>query len=145
METVDLKVSAAALLGGCPDEYVWVGKALVHESVVILEDVTLGTGVIIGPFCKIPAFVAIGDATVLHDNVVLSTLAEVGERCILFSGVMLGVNCKVGDDVRMHVQSHLAAGGKIGNRCEIGPHVALVGSNVKDDTSITWAGKVTRL
>jgi UDP-3-O-[3-hydroxymyristoyl] glucosamine N-acyltransferase len=62
-----------------------VGPLAVVDADVVLEaDVWIGAGVVIGNGCRI------GSASELRPNVVLYPQTQLGERCLIHSGVVLG-------------------------------------------------------
>jgi UDP-3-O-[3-hydroxymyristoyl] glucosamine N-acyltransferase len=68
-----------------------VGRAVHVGPFAVLEDeVELADEVVIGAGCVIGAGSRIGAASVLHPRVVLYPRTEVGARCLLHSGVVLG-------------------------------------------------------
>lgn len=77
----DARVAESVRLG----EEVEIGPyAVVGESVTIGEGVSIGAGCVVGDDSRV------GDGTVLHPRVVLYPRTEVGARCIIHAGVVLG-------------------------------------------------------
>lgn len=66
--------------------------ASVGAGVTIGGGVAVGENVVIGPGCHIGDRVRLGDATVLHANVTIYSDCELGERCIVHSGAVIGAD-----------------------------------------------------
>jgi UDP-3-O-[3-hydroxymyristoyl] glucosamine N-acyltransferase len=76
--------------------------AVIEETAVLSEDVSvgahsyigsrvrIGAGVLVGPSCTIENGVTIGAATVLHPGCVLRESVQIGERCIIHSNAVVG-------------------------------------------------------
>lgn len=63
---------------------------VIHPSVIMGEQVSLGSGVQIGAGCIIEDNVSIGDATVLRSRVTICQGSKIGKNCILHPGVIIG-------------------------------------------------------
>lgn len=56
------------------------------------EGVTAGESVVIGPGCHVGDGVVLGDGTVLHANVTIYHGCELGRRCIVHAGAVIGAD-----------------------------------------------------
>lgn len=148
------------------------GKSGLHPTAVIEEEVELGEGVSLGAFATIGRGARIGAGTrigahsvlgarttvgsdcVLHSQVTLYSGVQVGDRCIIHSGVRLGADgfgfvfhegehrkipqvggCRIGDDVEIGANSTVDRGSigdtvvgkgtKIDNLVHVGHNVVL--------------------
>lgn len=59
---------------------------VIGADCVIADDVVIGAGCVIGDGCTVKA------GTYLHPNVTLAAQTEIGERCIIHSGAVLGAD-----------------------------------------------------
>ena len=88
-----------------PSSEPWVHpSAVVHPSAHIAEQVRLGPGVVVGEGARlesgvvvgahgiIGAGVRIGSESYLHPRVTVADQCEIGQRCILHSGVVIGAD-----------------------------------------------------
>ncbi len=68
-------------------------SAAIHESASIAADAVIGPGVVIGRNVKI------GSGSIIKANTVLEQDAVIGEDCILHPGVVVSYACELGDRV----------------------------------------------
>ena len=64
----------------------------IHPSAVIDADAFIADSAIIGPLCVVERGAKVGAHTQLKSRVTLSEFCEVGERCIVHSGVVIGAD-----------------------------------------------------
>ncbi len=83
----------------------------IHPSAVIAESAVIGNGVTIGPFCVIGEQVQIGERSVLDANVVIESNTTIGTDCVIKSQVMIGHDCVLGNHVRLHAGVSIGAEG----------------------------------
>ena len=74
-------------------------RAGIHPTAVVDPTAELGEGVHVGALAVIGAHVRIGARTVIHPHVVLYPDAEVGDDCLLHSGVHVRERCRLGHRV----------------------------------------------
>lgn len=140
--------------------------ALVHPTAIVSQEALLGEGVQIGPYSVVGPRVKIGDGTKLSSYVHIEGDTEIGARCTIFPGAVLGAPAQarlsksvrsglsIGDDnaIREHVTVHssMKEGGRtlIGHRNLLmaGAHVAhdcVVGSDITMANMATLGGHVT--
>ena len=86
-------------------------KSGIHPSAVIAESAVIGNGVTIGPFCVIGEKVQIGDCSALDANVVIEANTTIGSDCVLKSQVIIGHDCVLGHHVRLHAGVSVGAEG----------------------------------
>ncbi len=131
---------AGALLSPPPPAY----APGVHATAVVAQDVVLGSGVSIGPYCVIQAGAAIGDRSVLVAHTYVGHGARLGSDCVLHAHVSVRERSWIGDRVIVHNGSVIGADGfgyskqgeawikipqvgvvEIGNDVEIGANVTI--------------------
>ena len=83
----------------------------IHPSAVIAESAVIGNGVTIGPFCVIGEQVQIGERSVLDANVVIESNTTIGTDCVIKSQVVIGHDCVLGNHVRLHAGVSIGAEG----------------------------------
>ncbi|WP_296245179.1 MULTISPECIES: UDP-3-O-(3-hydroxymyristoyl)glucosamine N-acyltransferase [unclassified Psychrobacter] len=83
----------------------------IHPSAVIAESAVLGNEVTIGPFCVIGENVQIGNRSALSANVIIEANTIIGNDCVLKSQVVIGHDCVLGDHVRLHAGVSIGAEG----------------------------------
>jgi UDP-3-O-[3-hydroxymyristoyl] glucosamine N-acyltransferase len=81
----------------------------VHPSAYVDETARLDPGVHVGPLAVIGARVRIGARTVVHAHAVVYPDVEIGEDCVLHSGVHVRERCRLGR--RVIVQNGAVVGG----------------------------------
>ena len=67
-------------------------SASIGAGCIIGAQVHLGENVVIGPACVIGDYAALGDDCRLHANVTLYADCQLGRRCIVHSGVVIGAD-----------------------------------------------------
>jgi UDP-N-acetylglucosamine acyltransferase len=65
-------------------------SAIVDPSARVESGAELGNGVIVGPWCRVGPHVRIGNDTVLDSSVVVDGHTEIGARCRLHHGAVIG-------------------------------------------------------
>ncbi|HXC16198.1 MAG TPA: acyl-ACP--UDP-N-acetylglucosamine O-acyltransferase [Holophagaceae bacterium] len=66
-------------------------SASVHPSSVVAEDVELGEGAVIGPFCVVEGPSRIGAGTLLKSHAAVGPHTEIGADCVLFPHATVGM------------------------------------------------------
>ena len=107
------------------------------SGIIIGDDVTLGTGVIINHGVKRP--------TTIGDRVYIWHKSVVGHDCIIEDDVVVGVGVCISGEVRIGEYSYIGVGSVISPRVSIGKYCMIgAGSNVIHDTVIpdgeVWCG-----
>ncbi|MBM3252780.1 MAG: UDP-3-O-(3-hydroxymyristoyl)glucosamine N-acyltransferase [Candidatus Omnitrophica bacterium] len=74
----------------------------IHKTAVIGENVKLGRGVAIGPYCVIEDNVSIGDKTVLYAGVYVGHNTKIGQDCLIYPHVSIRENITIGSRVIIH-------------------------------------------
>ena len=64
----------------------------IHPSAVVHPDASIADTAIIGPLCVIERGAKVGEYSQLKSRVTLGEFCEVGERCIVHSGVVIGAD-----------------------------------------------------
>jgi UDP-3-O-[3-hydroxymyristoyl] glucosamine N-acyltransferase len=110
----------------------------IHATAVIGGDVTLGSGVSIGPYCVVGDGAEIGDGTILGSHCIVGAGCRIGDDCRLVARVTLGGVTFVGDRVTIHPGAVLGADGfkfeVVGGRVVKIPQIGAV--IVEDDVEI---------
>ncbi|WP_369793658.1 UDP-3-O-(3-hydroxymyristoyl)glucosamine N-acyltransferase [Limnohabitans sp. Rim11] len=66
--------------------------ANIHPSAVVHPDAMIADSAIIGPLCVVERGAKVGDHSQLKSRVTLGEFCEVGQRCIVHSGVVIGAD-----------------------------------------------------
>jgi len=139
----------------------------VSPHAVLHASVSLGKEVTVGPFCVIGENVKIGDGTVLTSHVVIGKNVKIGSHCKLHSFVTLYDNVEMGHNVVLHAGTVVGSDGfgyylagekwetipqisgvRIGNDVHIGANAAIdrgclshtvIGKGVKIDNLVQVA------
>jgi len=80
--------------------------------------------------------------SVLHPSVQKSGLAEVGAGCIMFPGVVLGVEAHIGDHVVVHANASVGPGAIVEDFATIGPGARVCGVVVVGEAASVGANSV---
>ena len=83
----------------------------IHPSAVIAESAVIGNEVTIGPFCVIGEQVQIGDRSAIDAHVVIEANTSIGTDCVFKSQVVIGHDCVLGNYVRLHAGVSVGAEG----------------------------------
>ena len=143
----------------------------VHPSAVVADDVQLGEGVSIGPWCVLESGVRVGERTVVMAGCFLGQESSVGSDGILYPHVSVRERTRIGDRVIIHNGAVIGSDGfgyvpgsdgswmkipqigtvEIGNDVEIGANVTIdrarlgttvIGNGVKIDNLVQVAHNV---
>ena len=74
----------------------------IHSTAVIADSAVIGNQVTIGPFCVIGEQVKIGDRCVLDAHVVIEDNTTIGTDAVIKPQVVIGHDCIIGHHVRLH-------------------------------------------
>ena len=83
----------------------------IHPSAVIADSAVIGEDVSIGPFCVIGDNVQIGARSVFDAHVVIEANTHIGTDCVIKSQVVIGHDCVIGNHVRLHAGVSIGAEG----------------------------------
>lgn len=138
----DSGISSNAII----DDDVQLAKtACVAANAVISAGAKIGEGVQIGAGCVIEHDVVIGNNTVIHPNVTIRFATQIGERCIIYPGVVIGAD---GFGYELDGDSYLKipqlGNVRIGNNVEIGAN-STVDRGALHDTIINDGVKIDNL
>ncbi len=112
------------------------GQVSVGVNSSIADGVSIGKGVVIGAGCRISENVRIGDNTVLRGNVVVEHECQIGQQCLLQSGVVIGSDgFGYAQDNGQWVPIPQVGRVLIGDRVEIGANTT-IDRGALDDTVI---------
>jgi UDP-N-acetylglucosamine acyltransferase len=132
---------------------------VVHPTALVSSEAELGSGVTVGPYSVIEAGARVGDGTVVGAFARIADHVEIGRRCSIFEGVVVGgipqdhdfrgetSSVRIGDDVilREHVTVNKATGEggltSVGDGCMI-MESCHVGHNVLIGNHCTITNKV---
>ena len=144
----------------------------VHPSAVVAQDVELGQGVSVGPFCVIESGVKIGAGTVISAQCYIGFRSVIGEKSFLYPQVSLREFVKIGSRSIIHNGTVIGSDGfgysvdsegvrtkipqvgivEVGDDVEIGANVTIdrarfgktkIGNGVKIDNLVQIAHNVT--
>ncbi len=119
--------------------------ACVAANAVISAGAKIGEGVQIGAGCVIEHDVVIGNNTVIHPNVTIRFATQIGERCMIYPGVVIGAD---GFGYERDGDSYLKipqlGNVRIGNNVEIGAN-STVDRGALHDTIINDGVKIDNL
>ena len=144
--------SGSGVLGS---ETYHVGMTNIHSTAVVSEEVELGEGVEIGPFCMVTGKVKLGDGVKLLSRVSIQGPVEIGARTVVYpnasvgfepqdykfapgsptAGVVVGEDSILRESVTVHSASNDHTPTRIGNRVMMmvyshAGHDATVGDDV---------------
>jgi len=98
----------------------------IHPSAVVDPEAQVAETAIIGPLCVVERGAKVGAFTQLKSRVTLGELCEIGERCIVHSGVVIGAD---GFGFALHLGAwekiEQLGAVKIGNDVEIGANTCI--------------------
>lgn len=83
----------------------------VHPSAVIDPSASIAPDACIGPQCVIGPRTTIGEGTVLHAGVMLGAAVRIGDRCVLYPGVVVYDRCEIGTRTTLHARVVIGADG----------------------------------
>ena len=83
----------------------------VHPSAVVDPSASIAPDACIGPQCVIGPRTTIGAGTVLHAGVILGAAVRIGDRCVLFPGVVIYDRCEIGTRTTLHARVVIGADG----------------------------------
>jgi UDP-3-O-[3-hydroxymyristoyl] glucosamine N-acyltransferase len=117
----------------------------IHPSAVVHPTAQVHASAYVGPLCVVDAGARVGAATVLKSRVTLGEACEIGERCIVHPGVVIGADGfgfapSSGQWVKIEQLGRV----RIGNDVEIGANTC-VDRGALDDTVIEDGVKIDNL
>ncbi len=74
----------------------------IHESAVVEQGAVIHPSAAVGPLCHVCRGAHIGAATQLVSSVFVGEDVSVGENCLLYPGVSIMRDCRIGKDVILH-------------------------------------------
>lgn len=108
--------------------------SLIHPTVLISNNVTIGTGAILMAYTTIANDVTIGKNVTIQSKVSVGHDAVIGNNCHLSSFCFIGGNSTIGDDVQLYTRSTIVPKVKIGDNCKIGACSFVIKSINKNST-----------
>jgi UDP-3-O-[3-hydroxymyristoyl] glucosamine N-acyltransferase len=109
--------------------------SLIHISVDIRDNVTLGEGVLIGPGAIVSTDCSIGDHTQICSYTVIGHDVKIGDNCRIGDFVFIGGFAEISNNVFLAVRSTVLAKVKIGKNTNVGAS-SLVIRNIKEDSNV---------
>jgi UDP-3-O-[3-hydroxymyristoyl] glucosamine N-acyltransferase len=82
-----------------------------HPTAVVHASATLGSGVILGPYCVVGADASVGDSCCIGSHVVIENGARIGAGTILHPHVFVGAGCEIGRDCEVHPHTSIGSDG----------------------------------
>lgn len=117
----------------------------VHPSAVVDPTAEIAPDAYIGPLCVVGAGVRIGAATVLRSRITVSDGCEIGERCLLHPGVVIGADgFGFANEAGQWIKIEQLGKVRIGNDVEIGANTC-IDRGALDDTVIEDGVKLDNL
>ena len=113
--------------------------SFMHHSVVKPENLNIGEGNIVGPFCMLEKYATIGNYNLLTSYCFISHDSVVGDNNF-FSVAGVAGSVKVGNNNYFGIRSFTVPGVEIGNNNVIQAGMC-VDKNVKDDTTVFYRFK----
>ena len=92
-------------------------ETYIHPTAVVGDNVKLGTGVKIGPFCTVVGNTTIGDGTRLHAHVTIGFPGQVVGLQQSLGTIFIGSNCELREFVTVHASRYAEGSTRIGNDC----------------------------
>ncbi len=83
----------------------------IHPTAVIEDDVAIDPTAGIGPLCHIRSGATVGPGCQLVSSVYLGRHVTVGRDCLLYPGVRIMDNCRLGDNVIIHASAVIGSDG----------------------------------
>lgn len=117
----------------------------IHSTAVVDATAVVGEGAYIGPQCVVGAGARIGAGTVLSSRVTVADECEIGERCLLHPGVVIGADgFGFARDGASWIKIEQLGRVRIGNDVEIGANTC-IDRGALDDTIIEDGVKIDNL
>lgn len=117
----------------------------VHPSAVVDPTAEIAPDAYIGPLCVVGAGARIGAATVLRSRITVSDGCEIGERCLLHPGVVIGADgFGFANEAGQWIKIEQLGKVRIGNDVEIGANTC-IDRGALDDTVIEDGVKLDNL
>ena len=117
----------------------------IHSTAVVDATAVVGEGAYIGPQCVVGAGARIGAGTVLSSRVTVADECEIGERCLLHPGVVIGADgFGFASDGASWIKIEQLGRVRIGNDVEIGANTC-IDRWALDDTIIEDGVKIDNL
>jgi UDP-3-O-[3-hydroxymyristoyl] glucosamine N-acyltransferase len=82
-----------------------------HPTAVVHPTASLGSDVVLGPYCVVGAQASIGDGCCIGSHVVVENGAQIGARTILHPHVFVGAGCEIGRDCEVHPHTSIGSDG----------------------------------
>ncbi len=132
-----------------------------HCTAVVHPSASIGSEVLLGPYCVIGADATIGDGCCIGAHVVIENGARIGAGTILHPHVFVGADCEIGRDCEIHPHTSIGSDGfgyavgasrrprkiphlgnvRIGDEVEIGSNCAIDRAKLAS----TWIRSGTKL
>ncbi len=117
----------------------------IHSTAVVDATAVVGEGAYIGPQCVVGAGARIGAGTVLSSRVTVADECEIGERCLLHPGVVIGADgFGFASDGASWIKIEQLGRVRIGSDVEIGANTC-IDRGALDDTIIEDGVKIDNL
>jgi len=117
----------------------------VHASAVVHPEAVVHPSATIGPLCVVERGAVVGAGTVLKSRVTISEYCQVGERCLLHPGVVIGADgFGFAQERGVWVKIEQLGRVRIGNDVEIGANTC-IDRGALDDTVISDGVKLDNL
>lgn len=108
---------------------------IIHKTAIILDDVKLGIGNIIGPFVVLQCGTRIGDYNTFLTGSVIGHDSKIGDYSMFETYSVVCGSCLIGNSVTLHTHSMLHPKKQIGDYSTIGAGSVAYG-NVRENTTV---------
>lgn len=71
---------------------------LIHTNAIVSDHAHIGTGSIIGPYCKLDPYVKVGNFCIILSHCIVSHQTKLGDYCTLAANVSIAGNVTIGEN-----------------------------------------------
>jgi UDP-3-O-[3-hydroxymyristoyl] glucosamine N-acyltransferase len=82
-----------------------------HPTAIVHASATIGSNVMLGPYCVVGADSIIGDGCLIGSHTVLENRVKIGAHTILHPHVFIGSACEVGSNCEIHPHTSVGSDG----------------------------------
>lgn len=113
--------------------------SFIHHSAIVSENIDMGIGTIVFPFCVIEKYAKVGNYNLLTTYSFISHDCVIGDNNF-FSTAGIAGNVKIGNNNYFGLRSSVIPGKEIGNDNVIQAGM-MIDKNIKDDTTVFYRYK----
>ena len=82
-----------------------------HPTAIVHASATIGSNVMLGPYCVVGADSIVGDGCLIGSHTVIENKVQIGAHTILHPHVFIGSGCVVGSNCEIHPHSSIGSDG----------------------------------